>query len=83
MRDLPAGEALDLALTFPADAVGVVVDTYRVWWDAQLATDLDRARARHGRLRSSGPGNGSELVVLDTALFPELSMPRSRIENTS
>ncbi len=28
-------EAVDLALQFPADAVGVVVDTYHVWWDAQ------------------------------------------------
>lgn len=40
------GEAVDLALQFPADAVGVVVDTYHVWWDAQLAADIDRARDR-------------------------------------
>jgi sugar phosphate isomerase/epimerase len=40
------GEAVDLALQFPADAVGVVVDTYHVWWDSQLATDIDRARGR-------------------------------------
>ena len=36
------GEALDLALLFPADAVGVVVDTYHVWWDVRLA-GRDRA----------------------------------------
>ena len=41
------GEAVDLALVFPADAVGVVVDTYHVWWDARLAA------------RSPGPGGGS------------------------
>jgi sugar phosphate isomerase/epimerase len=40
------GEALDLALQFPADTVGVVVDTYHVWWDAQLAADLARAAGR-------------------------------------
>ncbi|HEY2265649.1 MAG TPA: sugar phosphate isomerase/epimerase, partial [Streptosporangiaceae bacterium] len=40
------GEALDLALTFPADAVGVVVDTYHVWWDARLLDELARAGGR-------------------------------------
>jgi sugar phosphate isomerase/epimerase len=40
------GEALDLALRFPADAVGVVVDTYHVWWDAGLAGQIARARGR-------------------------------------
>ena len=40
------GEAVDLALQFPADAVGVVVDTYNVWWDAQLAADIARAGPR-------------------------------------
>ncbi len=40
------GEALDLAALFPAEVVGVVVDTYHVWWDAQLATDIARAEGR-------------------------------------
>jgi sugar phosphate isomerase/epimerase len=40
------GEAVDLALRFPAQAVGVVVDTYHVWWDARLASDIARARGR-------------------------------------
>jgi sugar phosphate isomerase/epimerase len=40
------GEALDLALQFPADAVGVVVDTYHVWWDASLLPDIARAGER-------------------------------------
>jgi sugar phosphate isomerase/epimerase len=40
------GEALDLAAQYPAEAVGVVVDTYHVWWDAQLAADIARAAGR-------------------------------------
>jgi sugar phosphate isomerase/epimerase len=40
------GEAVDLALRFPADAVGVVVDTYHVWWDARLAAEIARAGRR-------------------------------------
>ena len=40
------GEAVDLALQFPADAVGVVVDTYHVWWDAQVSADIARASGR-------------------------------------
>ncbi|HEY0936450.1 MAG TPA: sugar phosphate isomerase/epimerase family protein [Trebonia sp.] len=40
------GEALDLAVQFPADAVGVVVDTYHVWWDASLLADIARAGER-------------------------------------
>jgi sugar phosphate isomerase/epimerase len=40
------GEAVDLALRFPADAVGVVVDAYHVWWDARLAGEIARARGR-------------------------------------
>src|SRR5258707_1575421 len=40
------GEAVDLAFLFPADAVGVVVDTYHVWWDARLADQIARAGRR-------------------------------------
>jgi len=40
------GEAADLALTFPADVVGVVVDTYHVWWDARLSAEIARAAGR-------------------------------------
>ena len=39
-------DAVDLALLFPAEAVGVVVDTYHVWWDSQLAAEIARARGR-------------------------------------
>jgi len=40
------GDAVDLALQFPSEVVGVVVDTYHVWWDSQLAADLSRAAGR-------------------------------------
>ncbi len=40
------GEAVDLALTFPDDAVGVVVDTYHVWWDVRLGAEIERAGSR-------------------------------------
>ncbi|MGD0244517.1 MAG: sugar phosphate isomerase/epimerase [Streptosporangiaceae bacterium] len=40
------GEALDLASLFPEDAVGVVVDTYHVWWDARLTAEIARAGRR-------------------------------------
>lgn len=40
------GEAIDLARQFPADAVGVVVDTYHLWWDASLLPDIARAGDR-------------------------------------
>jgi sugar phosphate isomerase/epimerase len=40
------GQAVDLACQFPAEAVGVVVDTYHVWWDGALAADIARAGKR-------------------------------------
>jgi sugar phosphate isomerase/epimerase len=40
------GQAIDLAQQFPADAVGVVVDTYHLWWDASLLDDIARAGER-------------------------------------
>ncbi|WP_405015739.1 sugar phosphate isomerase/epimerase [Kitasatospora sp. NBC_00070] len=45
------GQALDLAEQFPADQVGVVVDSYHVWWDPQLADQIARAGAG-GRIAS-------------------------------
>ncbi|SHE26728.1 sugar phosphate isomerase/epimerase family protein [Actinomyces glycerinitolerans] len=43
------GQALDIAAPFAATEVGVVVDTYHVWWDPQLAASIARAGAE-GRL---------------------------------
>lgn len=45
------GQALDLAAPHPADVVGVVVDTYHVWWDPELEALISRAGAE-GRLAS-------------------------------
>ena len=45
------GQALDLAAPFDPDVVGVVVDTYHVWWDPQLRESIARAGAE-GRVAS-------------------------------
>lgn len=37
------GEALDIAGEHPAETVGVVVDTFHVWWDPQLKDQIQRA----------------------------------------
>ena len=37
------GEALDLAEQFPSEQVGVVVDSFHVWWDPQLEAQVARA----------------------------------------
>jgi sugar phosphate isomerase/epimerase len=39
------GQALDLAAPYPPETVGVVVDTYHVWWDDQVWTQIARAGA--------------------------------------
>ncbi|MEV8107113.1 sugar phosphate isomerase/epimerase family protein [Streptomyces sp. NPDC088135] len=44
-------QALDLAERFPADRVGVVVDTYHIWWDDQAPAQIARAGAG-GRIHS-------------------------------
>lgn len=45
------GQALDLAEQFPSEQVGVVVDTFHVWWDPKLAHQVARAGAG-GRIAS-------------------------------
>jgi sugar phosphate isomerase/epimerase len=40
------GEALDLAEQFPESQVGVVVDAYHLWWDADIYRQIARAGAR-------------------------------------
>ncbi|MET9219484.1 sugar phosphate isomerase/epimerase family protein [Streptomyces sp. NPDC003300] len=45
------GQALDIAERFPADHVGVVVDTYHLWWDDMVPTQIVRAGAG-GRIAS-------------------------------
>ncbi|TDD02132.1 sugar phosphate isomerase/epimerase [Nonomuraea deserti] len=40
------GQALDLSLAYPEEQVGVVVDTFHVWWDPRLFEDIARAGRR-------------------------------------
>jgi hypothetical protein len=40
------GQALDLAEEFPPEQVGVVVDTFRVRWDADVWRSIERAGSR-------------------------------------
>ncbi|TYB68522.1 sugar phosphate isomerase/epimerase [Nonomuraea sp. PA05] len=40
------GQALELSLPFPEEQVGVVVDTFHVWWDPRLFEDIARAGSR-------------------------------------
>ncbi|MET7856790.1 sugar phosphate isomerase/epimerase family protein [Streptomyces sp. NPDC005318] len=44
-------QALDIAERFPAEQVGVVVDTYHIWWDDQAPAQIVRA-GRGGRIHS-------------------------------
>jgi sugar phosphate isomerase/epimerase len=39
-------QALDLAERFPAEQVGVVVDTFHVWWDPEVFAQIERAGER-------------------------------------
>lgn len=45
------GQALDVAEPFPAESVGVVVDTFHLWWDPDLFPQIARA-GRGGRIAS-------------------------------
>lgn len=45
------GQALDIAERFPAEQVGVVADSYHLWWDERLPAELRRA-GRGGRIAS-------------------------------
>ncbi|GAA3834019.1 sugar phosphate isomerase/epimerase [Sphaerisporangium flaviroseum] len=40
------GQAVDLASRWPAEAVGVVVDTFHVWWDPGVLEQIARAGDR-------------------------------------
>jgi len=40
------GQALDIAEAFPVSQVGVVVDTYHVWWDPEVWRQIERAGPR-------------------------------------
>jgi sugar phosphate isomerase/epimerase len=44
-------QAIDIAVQFPAESVGVVVDTFHVWWDPAVLAQIARAGAG-GRIAS-------------------------------
>ncbi|MFC9237198.1 sugar phosphate isomerase/epimerase family protein [Streptomyces decoyicus] len=56
-------QALDLAERFPAGQVGVVVDTYHLWWDDTVGAQIGRAGG------TGGPGkeNGSRIAAFQLA----------------
>lgn len=45
------GQALELSAWFPTETVGVVVDTYHVWWDPGVYRQIERAGSL-GRIAS-------------------------------
>lgn len=45
------GQALRIAAPYPADTVGVVVDTYHLWWDDQVWAEIEEA-GRQNRIAS-------------------------------
>ncbi|MFG2398903.1 sugar phosphate isomerase/epimerase family protein [Streptomyces lydicus] len=53
-------QALDLAERFPADRVGVVVDTYHLWWDDTAGPQIDRAGG-------AAAGTGSRIAAFQLA----------------
>ncbi|QIK08677.1 sugar phosphate isomerase/epimerase [Streptomyces sp. Je 1-4] len=53
-------QALDLAERFPADRVGVVVDTYHLWWDDTVGVQI-------GRAGGTGGAAGSRLAAFQLA----------------
>jgi sugar phosphate isomerase/epimerase len=44
-------QALQIAAPYPADAVGVVIDTYHLWWDDQVWRLIGEA-GKQGRIAS-------------------------------
>lgn len=40
------GQALDLVEPFPSQQLGVVIDTYHLWWDPQVWAQIERAGDR-------------------------------------
>jgi sugar phosphate isomerase/epimerase len=40
------GQALEMALEFPAEQVGVVMDSYHLWWDPQVERQIAAAAGR-------------------------------------
>jgi len=59
------GQALDLAERFPPEQVGVVVDSFHVWWDPEILSQVARAE---GRICSFQVGDWITPLPADTLL---------------
>ncbi|MEV0369222.1 sugar phosphate isomerase/epimerase family protein [Streptomyces sp. NPDC050636] len=57
-------QALDLAERFPAEQVGVVVDTYHLWWDDTIGAQIARAG---GAAQGPERGAGSRIAAFQLA----------------
>jgi sugar phosphate isomerase/epimerase len=44
-------QALDIADMYPPEAVGVVIDSFHVWWDPELEAQIERAAGRIASLQ--------------------------------
>ncbi|REK91952.1 sugar phosphate isomerase/epimerase [Streptomyces inhibens] len=53
-------QALDLAERFPVEQVGVVVDTYHLWWDDTVGAQIERAGEGVDRAGEGSGGVGKE-----------------------
>ena len=71
------GQALDLASPYDPTAVGVAVDTFHVWWDPELRSQIERAGRENRiasyqvcdfRLRSSTRRSGTPTVTPSSKL---------------
>ncbi|AKA03994.1 xylose isomerase [Streptomyces noursei ZPM] len=60
-------QALDLAERFPADRVGVVVDTYHLWWDDTVGAQLARAGAAGTATATGAAGPPSRIAAFQLA----------------
>lgn len=69
-------QALDIAERFPAERVGVVVDTYHVWWD-------DRAPAQIARAGASGRIHAFQLADWITPLPAGVLLGRGQLGDGS
>lgn len=62
-------QALDLAERFPADRVGVVVDTYHLWWDDTVGTQIGRAGGSGGAGSTDGAAGTDGAAASRIAAF--------------
>lgn len=60
-------QALDLAAPYPPETVGVVIDTFHVWWDPEVGGQIERA-GRERRIASFQVGDFLSPLPADVLL---------------